>query len=133
MRRRGLPCYFSFDNDHIQKYADLRSMGIQPWEKMPLAPYSPDCHKVIEHFFHRLECDLWESIYSEGGVYNGITLQQRAEQVFWRMRPEPIADDCSTLPLTYKVINTPANQQFWGENGVLHTGVGGDWPPRAYR
>jgi hypothetical protein len=133
MHLMNMPAFFSYDNDRIQKYANLGRMGLTEGERVPLPTYSPDMHKPIEHTFQRLERNLWASIYSRGGVNSGITLQQRAGELFWALPAEHIRRDIDSLPFLYKLISTPAGTQFMGADGHYHTGVGGDWAPRAYR
>lgn len=110
-------------------------MGVDPAEKVPLAPYMPDGHKVIEHVFAIAKHKLVEAIYSIGNQQlTPILAQQLVHWCFQQVvTAQSVSADADSLPLTYEVIATPANQMFMGPDGRLHEGTGGNWAPKRYR
>lgn len=129
----GLTPLFSYDNNKIQAGARFDRMGFSPNDKVPLAPYMPDAHKVIEHAFHQLKTLLWNSIYEHGIVASGRALQDRVQQLFFQISKESIQKDVHDLPLTYKIISTEKHHIFIEPNGHEYAGTGGDWAPRSHR
>jgi hypothetical protein len=132
---QGVIPRISWDNNRIQKNADLGRMGVDPAEKVPLAPYMPDGHKVIEHVFAVVKHKLVDAIYSIGNQrLTPIFAQQLVLWCFQQaISAQSVSRDADTLPLTYEVIATPAGQMFMGPDGRLHEGTGGDWAPKRYR
>jgi hypothetical protein len=137
LQQRGLTPRISYDNNKIQKNADLGQMGVLPEERVPLAPYMPDGHKVIEHVFARAKYKLVEQVYSLGSAADRITAadaQQMVKDVISMVTtPAQIRADVDSLPLTYEVIARPRGQLFQSRDGKWHRGTGGDWPPKIYR
>lgn len=125
--KHGLTPLFSYDNNRIQAGASFERMGISLEEKVPLAPYMPDAHRVIEHTFHNLKRMLWDSIYHQGIEATGLALQLRMMEVFKSIPAEWIARDCAKLPLGYEMIATDKNVLFMSPTGHEYAGTGGDW------
>ena len=137
LQQRGFTPRISWDNNKIQKNADLGQMGVLPEEKVPLAPYMPDGHKVIEHVFARAKHELVEQVYQLGSEADRITAADAQRMVRNALSkvatPAQIKKDVDSLPLTYEVIARPRGQLFLGRDGKWHRGTGGDWPPKIYR
>lgn len=129
----GLDALFSFDNSGPQKWAEFPKMCMYPAEKVPLAAYMPDGHKVIEHTFHRLKQDLWNSLLGpEGPIHTGVELQDRVERLFFAQPQAHFKRDGEDLPLTYHYIATDKGVHFTGPDNLEHVGTGGDWAPSAH-
>lgn len=133
LARHGLQPLFSWDNNKIQANADLTAMGLQPHQKLPLAPYMPDAHKVIEHLFARLKTMVLQQLYlfPNGTIITPDFAQELVWRCFWAQPTAAIAADVASLPLTYAVI--AADRPFQWVDGSSHTGVAGAWPPKKYR
>lgn len=127
LAKHGLSPLFSYDNNRIQAGASFKRMCIKPEEKVPLAPYMPDAHRVIEHTFHNLKRMLRESIYLDGIEATGIALQTRLMKLFLEIPVGWIAKDCAKLPLGYEMIATAKNVLFKSPTGHEYAGTGGDW------
>ena len=128
-----LQAYVSWDNNKIQKTANLDRMGVLPHEKLPLAEYMPDGHKIIEHFFARLKGKVMEEVYKRATDLTPGSAQQLVLDAFFHSSTKAIYKDVLSLPLTYRVIATPKGSQFLDAKGRVHTGSGGDWPAKACR
>lgn len=126
---------FSYDNNHSQGFASLARMGLTPQDVVPLATYSPDMHKVIEHAFGRLKPMLHKRLYEHGfPALNPLAAQELVKHTFLHgISKESIANDVGSLPQTYYAIALPQGVVGLGPDGQLHQGTGGDYPPRALR
>ena len=134
MARFGpVQAYVSWDNNNIHKIADFGRMSVLPHEKLPLAEYMPDGHKVIEHFFARLKSKIMEEVYRMGSELTAASAQQLVLNACFQSSQQAIYKDVQSLPLTYKVIATTKGHQFLDATGKVHTGSGGDWPAKTYR
>ena len=119
---------FSWDNASIQKNADFKAMGIEEHEKVPLAPYMPDGHQVIEHAFANLKRALWEDLYYNGDVKDAIDAQQRVKAAFYSYEQQSVYKNThNKLVLCLQQIATPKGVTFVGVDKQLHEGTGGDW------
>jgi uncharacterized membrane protein len=129
----GLSPFFSWDNNRIQATANLANMGILPHEKVPLAPYMPDAHKVIEHTFARIKAEVKDAVYLLGPdtVMTPALAQSIVYARFWQQQQATIRADVDSLPLTYAAIARQG--QFTWLDGSKHTGVAGNWPAKKYR
>ena len=133
MWRLGFPARFSYDNNRSQGAALLHRMGMQPQDRVPLAPHMPDGHKVIEHVVHQVKSQFWASLYEMGDVNTDAEAQARLVQVFFNISTTSILQDVQSLPVTYQIIATDEGVAFLGIDGRQHVGTGSDWPPSAYR
>jgi hypothetical protein len=131
MAERGLPARFSYDNNRIQQTASLRQLGLQECEKVPLGPYMPDCHKVIEHVFAQLKPIVTKELYAQTGMTyltSAIAQSLVKDCFFTKITQEQIARDALTNPVTYFVVKTDQDRMELGPDGMYHKGTGGDWP-----
>lgn len=125
---------FSWDNNKIQKSADLTRMGITAAEHLPLSTYSPDMHKVIEHAWNQIKFRVQRRLLQLGGA--ALTAQQAQDMVEEEVRATScsgILKDVSSLIWTYFVIASEKGVVLKAPDGAYHTGTGGDWPPAQYR
>lgn len=122
---------FSWDNNHSQtaKVVDKKlffhdtplasgeTYNIDD-HKIPIPPYSPDMHRIIEHVFNRLVHNLYARIYRFPEQFK--TPKDVADllvHAFFEMTAESIAKDVEQMPELYA----------WLVNN------GGKWPPRGMR
>ena len=126
---------FSWDNNRTQGFANLANMGLKGVDQVPLATYSPDMHKVIEHVFGRLKPMVQKELLSEGlPALDTVAAQQLVKRLFLNnITTESIANDVASLPKAYFVIKLEKGVTAVGPDGHLHEGVEGDYPPRVYR
>lgn len=131
MAARGLTARFSYDNNRIQETSTLRKLGLQQGEKVPLGPYMPDCHKVIEHVFAQLKPNVTKELYATTGFQNLTSgeAQTLVERCFFQnIKQQSIYKDGMTCPVTYFVVMTDEDRMEVGPDGLYHRGSGGDWP-----
>lgn len=137
LRKYNLIPLFSYDNAKIQATAELGQMGLSPQEKVPLAEYMPDGHKVIEHCFGYLKPAVQKRLYQSGKLPGGgLTATEAMQLVFDCYKAYPMAaiqKDVDSLPTTYHVISQPKDSYTLGPDGLFHIGTGGDWAPKALR
>jgi hypothetical protein len=134
----GLEAKFSYDNNKIQATADLRRMGVGEGEKVPLAPYMPDGHKVIEHAVGNVKRAVQAMLYGEGWLdrrrdFTPSVAQELVKEAFKGLSKEGIREDIESLPSTYLVISAPRGAVVQAPNGKLYKGTGGDWAPAELR
>lgn len=132
MAQFNLEPKFSFDNASTQATVDLAAMGMTEAERVPLAPYMPDGHQVIEHAFANLKRDLWNNIYEYGAPANAAAAQTRVQEVFMTLDADRKADSIyanvhGKLIRCYQVVSTAKGLTFEGLNGKVLEGSGGDW------
>lgn len=137
LEAKGIPkqeMYLSWDNAHANPTAaDLLHIGVDPTKRLPLSAYSPDIHKVIEHFFHRLKVAFREARLHYPQITTAREAAQLLRMLASNMPQEHIEKDAETLKLTYQIIATDKGVKFTGADGKEHVGTGGDWAPRRYR
>jgi len=134
-RREGLT--FSWDRVHVNATdAEMAQLGLELAQRLALSPYSPDMHKVIEHFIHRLKQGFFTALRTRPMYYHPWQMQRLLRSVFMSMPREHILADTHTLKLTYQLIAHEAGEVFdfrVGQKRQQFTGVGGNWPPHRYR
>lgn len=119
---------FSWDNAGQHKFSAemLQARGMQ-W--VPLPPYSPDLHRVVEHAVGR----TWRAFLK---ARRGIPKSAKPDEYmdvlvdcFQEANTSPtVASDVMGLPEVYKVISSPL-----GADCGKYLGSAGDWPhPRLY-
>lgn len=127
---------FLYSLDHAPNNvtpADLLDrMNSDPTDVAPLPRYSPDAHKVVEHFINRLEACFYQACARSTDVHTPADLQRVLRTTFYAMPAEPIEKDVASLPLTYRAISTPAGKAFTVE-GKRYFGSGGGWPAQGLR
>lgn len=130
--------WVSFDNPTIHTKVDLPA-GVK---RVPLSPYSPDIHKIIEHVFGRIKPRLpemcWDLTAGGTGLQPSLKVTRKAyKQVVRRhTAQETIAGDVRSLVLTLKVI--AAEEGEFIEKVMRHgtrliEGTAGDWAPKILR
>lgn len=125
---------FSWDNASTQATADLEAMGLTEAEKVPLAPYMPDAHQVIEHAFANLKRDLWNNIYEHGAPKKAAAAQERVAEVFLGQSHVSIFTNVhGKLIRCYQVVSCAKGVTFEGLDGKVLEGSGGDWARAADR
>lgn len=133
----GLQPLFSYDNNKIQATASLYQMGLSRGEKVPLARYMPDGHRVIENVFAWLKPAVHKSLYGGGRLAIGAVTPAEAREVvhncFKAYPTAAVQKNVHDLPVTYHVISQPRDSYTQGPDGLFHIGTGGDWTPKEYR
>ena len=121
--------WFSHDNNKVQQHADHRFIWRdsplkhgQPYDmaecRLPLAPNSPDCHKVVEHVFCRLSHSLYTELYRDDfKLQSAADIGTFLREQFFNMSVDSIRQDVDKLPKLYRWL-------------VDH---GGRWAPRKMR
>lgn len=126
---------FSYDNNRIQAYANMESMGISPEERLVLPPWSPDMHKVIEHTFAQLKAHLQADMLT----YNParLTAHMAHQKVLFGfmngISKEGIRKDVESMPATWHIISSPAGVLRQGPDGRYYMGTGGEWADTGHR
>lgn len=113
-------CMFSYDNPkiHTGAWAMLKAMGINEDWKVPLSPYSPDLHRVIEHLHGIAEAAFKRWMYEHPQTHSLQKYKTEFKRIFAECcKPESIAADVQGLPELYKWV-------------AAHKG---DWAPRKMR
>jgi hypothetical protein len=100
--------------------------------KWALPVRSPDMHKVIEHFFHRLKVDFNVAVLRYPGRLDPIKAQTLLRKVVAKMRAADISKDVKSLPLTYHAIAADKGSVF-RVGGREVKGSGGGWPESRLR
>lgn len=129
----GAPLLVSWDNAHNNATAaDLQDGGFHELKRIPLPPYSPDMHKVVESFLGRLDADFHKRLLHHPSYRSPEQLQSLLLHAFTCMPREHIEASVKGLRLTYRMIFEPAGQEFT-EGGKAYTGCGANWPPHKFR
>jgi hypothetical protein len=126
----------SYDNNLIQKSANLADMGLSVLDKLPLAPYSPDVHKVVEHSFAIAKQTIknWLWLLSPHTVITPQVAQQLVWSACMQLRSDGMFKDACSLPTTLAVIAATKGQVVVSPvDGSQHVGVGGGWPKASLR
>lgn len=138
--KAGTPCpeWLSFDNAPNHNVGDTFVPGLG-FKRVPLSPYSPDMHKVIEHTFSRFKRSLHASIYdrcAERGV-SELTPPEVRRLAIAALEEAgaatSIAKDLRTLPVTLRMVATPEGQAFVAGDGRDYIGTGGNWARESWR
>jgi len=133
MAAKGMQPLFSWDNNKIQKYADVSKMGLTRADVLPLSPYSPDMHKPIEHYWNHLKHNVQQRLVQPRA--QPLSAAEAIAMVEAEMRAIEtmgIFKDVCSLPVTYFVNLAPKGVVAKGPDGQFHTGSGGDWPAPQY-
>lgn len=135
VRKRDM--FFSWDNAHNNgAAADLVTHGIPAGNKLPLPPYSPDIHRVVEHCIHQMKAALDADMLGIAGT--GLpenpeqTMQLLVRRAFKQLTPAAIDKDVSGLPLAYKLV-AGAKGSTVKAGGRTWECTGGDWLPHKLR
>jgi hypothetical protein len=117
----------SWDNDKVHQAAKLGDLHL---ERVPLSPFSPDMHCVVEHAIGRTWRRFKRRAQLEMGVKASMDeYKDLLEECFnSECDTATIWADCARLPTLYKVISAPEGQEVEG-----YQGSGGGWPhPKLY-
>jgi hypothetical protein len=100
------PIMWSYDNASIHlNQRMMGAIGMDKQDRLPLPPLSGDMHKVIEHVHPRL-CEamkLW--VMQQGKVLKPQQYMDKMAEIFFKIiKPEQIANDCKSLPATYREV-----------------------------
>lgn len=137
----GLPKdqqFWSWDNAHANMTTeDAERLG-RAGIRLPLPPWSPDMHRVIEHVMHTVKTGFAERLDYAAELPSPRQMQHMVQDIFYSIPKEHTKADCDTLPLTYESIRMPQGEKRplndkKGELLWLLEGVGGDWAPKALR
>jgi hypothetical protein len=129
--------HFTWDNAHNNATDDdLADLGLSPGQRLPLPPYGPDLHKVIEHIIHFLKSAFKADATNAGEALTPEEYQAMLLEAFESITPAQVQADANTLPITYLAVARPKGSKTWvtinGKEWVVE-GSGGDWPRRSYR
>lgn len=110
---------YSYDNPRIHESAAdlLERAGISPADRVPLPPYSPDMHKVIEHAHSNLQQIFKQMIRDNSNIKTPVGYEYALRRAAKQLSKESIARDVQSLPETYKAIIKE----------------GGKWPAKKFR
>ena len=144
MEKLGLKPLLSMDNIKIQKAAKVA--GIKRWDKVTLPPYSPDMHKVVEHFIGNLKGALHKRLYRSSSKITSKLVQELLREIFYCKHSVPekaaamleaskssLDADSNDLVNTYKPISMEEGAECVNEKGHVVRGVGGGWPKGTVR
>jgi hypothetical protein len=118
---------YSWDNASVHLRDDEVPDMIKSGLKWALPPWSPDMHKVIEHFFHRLKEDFWIALARRGKPITTKQAQDLLRKLARDMPVEYISKDVMSLKYTYSVIAAPEGSPV-KVNGDDLVGTGGWYP-----
>lgn len=130
--------WVSFDNPAIHTDVELPE-GVR---RVPLSPYSPDIHKVIEHVFGRIKPRLPEMCWDlTGGAKDPQPNLKVIRDAYVRLvrrhtEQETIAADVRGLVMTLRVIAAEKGEyieKVLKHSTLLIEGTAGDWPPKVLR
>jgi len=128
----GVEWRFSWDNAS----AHLTDKQLPAWlsadMKWYLPKYSPDMHKVIEHFFHRLKKDFLREVAQRKTRLTPEAAQSLLRRVAMAMPKEHIAKDVRSLKYTYQAIAADLGKVMLS-NGRVILGSGGGYPQAHLR
>ena len=134
---KGFKPFFCFDNAKIQVGADPASYGMEPWQRLPLAPYSPDFNRCIEHRFAYMKRWVRDHIYWEGEMrgqqFSTLELQAVVRAAFKSIPADSIARDAAGLPLLWSLVRGSKGSVVETADGHQHQCSGGYYPEAAYR
>jgi hypothetical protein len=137
LMRWGLKPLFSWDNNKIQKTANLERMGLTAAERVSLPVYSPDMHKVIEHYFGIIKPMVRKHVLGLGkatiDVVDGMAIVKSCWQLTKLRYMGSIKKDVESLPVTWHIISTEEGVSAEGPDGKLYVGTGGEWAPKPWR
>lgn len=110
---------YSYDNPRIHQGAqdDLEEIGISPLDRVPLPPYSPDMHKVIEHIHSNLGKALKRRLDEDSRICKPKHYAEVLQEEFYKMDTASIQSDIKSLKKTYNEIARR----------------GGEWPHSCFR
>lgn len=119
---------YSFDSARIHQAALVKDPNgttlLTPYwfqegvHRVPLPPYSPDMHKVIEHTHAVAEAKFGKWLMEDTKKYNIEEYKAKFEQIYREScTHKVVAADVQTLHDTYDAI----------------VNVGGDWPVKEFR
>lgn len=117
--KNGRDLVYSYDNPKIHQSAaeDLEKIGITQHDRAPLAEYSPDMHKVIEHVHSNFQRAFTKQLREDASIKTGKQYAQLMERVFFQLSQASIKRDVKSLKQTYEEIIK----------------LGGGWPAKKYR
>lgn len=131
---------WSWDRSHVHDHLQLSAVwpdnATHPVARHPLAHYSPDMHKVIEHVFGYIKPAFHQEVYKLGMSKNltSTSAQELLRRVcHQKITAAGVAADCASLLDTLYIIA--------GDKGTMHTTragqqvecVAGGWPEKRYR
>lgn len=110
----------SYDNPIIHKAAteQLETLGVsQKRDRAPLAEYSPDMHKVIEHLHSNLQKAFWLRLRGDARINTPPQYVDLLFECFYSLGKEAISRDVQSL--------IPTHQAIIEEEG--------GWPEKSFR
>jgi hypothetical protein len=137
-----------YDNNKIQKIAEISTLEYDDEPVIKLDPikqrvhiptYSPDINRPIEHIFGFTKPKVRAHIYERYEHYTSSAagaheLQSVVRKVFEQeLVAGAVKRDVEGLPLLWHVISTPWGEEYTDDQGDVHLGSEGDWPPAHYR
>jgi hypothetical protein len=133
MAAYGLQPLFSWDNNKIQKVADLATMGLTPAEVLPVPAYAPDLQKPIEHPWNPIKHGVQQQLLQPRSKrVTPSEARQIVEQQIAAISRQSIVKDVLSLPSTYLVVALAKGRVYKNLDGEYVTGTGGDWAPAKY-
>jgi len=135
---RGTRPLYMFDNPSVHIGADLTAVGISQDQILPIAPYSPDFNKPIEHTFGILKGVFRKYLYDDCEMGREeippAKLQRDLKHMFMsEIHASVVMADAYSLPDTWDVVRSAEGRAFVGRNGKTHIGSNGDWPRKRDR
>lgn len=117
----GAPIIYSFDNDKIhQKPETLAALKINYKNRLPLPPYSPDMHRVIEYTVGRLKTAFRKWLYAHPGANTMEKYQDALTTIFFNKKKKSVAD-AETINKSVKRLPSLFKEILAAKGG---------WPPR---
>ena len=124
---------FSFDNLSTQKYADLADLGINPSQRLPLAPNMPDAHQIVEHCFAGFKPWYLQKVYATEGTSTGSQQLQQLLRTEWARfgqhlhQKGSLRSNADSLPATLEAIFMPNVAYLSSVDGKVRVGSDGGW------
>ena len=126
--------HFSWDNAHANgTAADLLECGFPPGRRLPLAGYSPDMHRVIEHAVCKVKTRLSQLTMAHAHTLQPTQLQMLLRHVFAQLDPGSIRRDVASLPIAWQVVAGARGISVTDAKGNTWDCTEGNWLPHDLR
>lgn len=131
--------WFSWDNARANGGSEqLLAAGLPADHRLPLPPYSPDLHRVVEHAIGRVKAAMDATMLAMatgGWPADAARVFQTALREAARntLDAGPIIHDAASLRLAYRVVAGEQGETVHDEDGHAWECTEGDWLPEALR
>lgn len=130
--------WFSWDNARANGGSEqLAAVGLSPNHRLPLPPYSPDLHRVVEHSIGRVKAAMDASMLAmaTGGWPDDAArvFQKALRKAATTLDTAAISHDAASLALAYRVVAGALGTTVHDDAGRPWPCTGGDWLPKELR